>query len=85
LKNMGWKLELCLTGSCALLTLLLGFYGFLKSWLIKPYSSLIMTIDFDENACMFGQLVAMIVIALSFLTAFEGFIGERFALTLSTE
>jgi hypothetical protein len=65
--------------------LVIGFYSFLKSWLIKPYSGLIMIMDFDENAWMFGQLVAMIFIALPFLTAFEEFIGKLFALALSTE
>lgn len=74
---LGWVL--CVAG------LVIGFYSFLKSWLVKPYSGLIMAMDFEENTWMFGQLVALIFIALPFLTAFKEFIGELFALTLSTE
>jgi hypothetical protein len=43
--------------------------------MIESYSRLILTTDFDENAWGFGQLVAIILISLPFLTALEEYKG----------
>lgn len=54
----------------------IGLTTFITSWRIKCYSGLIATEDFDENSWGFGQIVAMILIILPFLTAFEEFKGR---------
>jgi len=58
-----------------IIDLTIGLYSFIDSWMIEPYSGMILTEDFDENAWGFGQLVAIILISLPFLTALEEYKG----------
>jgi hypothetical protein len=86
--HRGWKVGMdhgrLLAWVYCIVDLTIGLYGFISGWMVQSYSGLILTADFDENSWGFGQLVAIILISLPFLTALEEFIGD-FTLSLYTK
>lgn len=55
---------------------IIGLSTFIIAWMVKYYSGMILTSDFDENTWGFGQLVAIILISLPFITGFEEYKGK---------